>query len=129
MRSCPPELLRKLLCMKEIDFYSLQKEGTPTDLEGIMDLGSHLTDFAETAALINSLDIVVTVDTAMAHLAGALGKPVWVMLGNTADWRYFLERNDSPWYPQMRLFRQKRPGAWADLISDVAKALRVWAAA
>ena len=107
----------------------MQKEGTPTDLEGIMDLGSHLTDFAETAALINSLDIVVTVDTAMAHLAGALGKPVWVMLGNTADWRYFLERNDSPWYPQMRLFRQKRPGAWADLISDVAKALRVWAAA
>lgn len=129
MRSCPPELLHKLLSMKEIEFYSLQKEGVPTDFEGITDLGSHLTDFAETAALIKSLDIIVTVDTAMAHLAGALGKPVWVMLGNTADWRYFLERNDSPWYPQMRLFRQKKPGAWADLISDVAEGLRVWTAA
>ena len=127
MRSCPPELLHKLLCMKEIDFYSLQKEGIPNGFEGITDLGYHLTDFAETAALIKSLDIIVTVDTAMAHLAGALGRPVWVMLGNTADWRYFLERNDSPWYPQMRLFRQKKPGAWADLISDVAKALRDWA--
>ena len=127
MRSCPPELLCKLLCIKEIDFYSLQKEGVPTDLEGITDLGSHLTDFAETAAIIKSLDIIVTVDTAIAHLAGALGKPVWVMLGNTADWRYFLERNDSPWYPQMQLFRQKKPGAWADLISHVANTLRVWA--
>ncbi len=128
MRSCPPELLGKLSCIKEIDFYSLQKEGIPTGLKGITDLSSHLTDFAETAALIKSLDLIVTVDTAVAHLAGALGKPVWVMLGNTADWRYFLERKNSPWYPHMRLFRQKKPGAWADLMSDVAKSLRFWAA-
>ena len=79
-----------------------------------------------TNAEIAALDLVVTVDTAVAHLAGALGKPVWIMLGYTADWRYLLARDDSPWYPTMRLFRQNRPGDWAGVAETVAAEIATW---
>ena len=83
-----------------------------------------LTDFADTAALIEALDLVITVDTAVAHLAGALGKPVWILNRFDACWRWLTGRTASPWYPTARLFRQPSPGAWDAVIADVATALR-----
>jgi len=82
-----------------------------------------LRDFSDTAALIANLDLVICVDTAVAHLAGALGKPVWLMLPFVPDWRWMLGRSDSPWYPSMRLFRQASFGDWESLISQVREAL------
>lgn len=79
---------------------------------------------AETAALLRELDLVVTVDTMIAHLAGALGRPVWTLLDTDADWRWMRCRSDSPWYPTMRLIRQSRPGDWAPVVAAVAAALR-----
>jgi ADP-heptose:LPS heptosyltransferase len=72
----------------------------------MVDQTVHLTDFAETAALVSCLDLVITVDTSVAHLAGALGRPIWVLLPYVPDWRWLLDRDDSPWYPTVRLFRQ-----------------------
>ncbi len=90
---------------------------------GLKDFSHQLTDFAATAALIAGLDLVITVDTAVAHLAGALGIPTWLMLAHAPDWRWMLNRDDSPWYSSMRLFRQERPGDWAGVVERVATAL------
>jgi ADP-heptose:LPS heptosyltransferase len=87
-----------------------------------------LHDFVETAALIANLDLVISVDTSVAHLAGAMGKPVWVLLPLVPDWRWMLNRDDSPWYPTMRLFRQPAAGDWTAAIARVMDALR-WRAA
>jgi Tfp pilus assembly protein PilF len=112
-------------------FISLQKPFpqadalNPGDFPDLIEFTSELTDFEETAALIANLDLVVTVDTSVGHLTGALGKPVWIMLAKANDWRWLLERSDSPWYPTARLFRQPRPGAWPEVISAVAQALAV----
>ncbi|MEO6565623.1 MAG: tetratricopeptide repeat protein [Casimicrobiaceae bacterium] len=81
-------------------------------------------DFDGLAALISELDLVITVDTSIAHLAGAMGKPVWVLLHHVPDWRWMLDRGDSPWYPTARLFRQRTPGDWSDPLRDVQNALR-----
>ena len=90
----------------------------------VRDLAESLTDFAETAGAVANLDLVICVDTAVAHLAGATARPVWVMLPFAADWRWLIGRQDSPWYPTMRLFRQDRPGDWAPVIRRVAAALK-----
>jgi Glycosyltransferase family 9 (heptosyltransferase) len=87
------------------------------------DLSPLLTDYAETAALIAGLDLVLTVDTSVAHVAGALGVPCWVMLPFAPDWRWMLGRDDTPWYATLRLFRQPAPGAWDAVIDAVAVAL------
>ena len=84
-----------------------------------------LTDYAETAALIANLDLVVTVDTSVAHLAGALGKPVWILLPHAPDWRWQLGRDDSPWYRSARLFRQATAGDWFGPLNRVAAELAV----
>jgi ADP-heptose:LPS heptosyltransferase len=83
-----------------------------------------LCDFSDTAALIANLDLVITIDSAVAHLAGAMGKPVMLMLPFSADWRWMLGRSDSPWYPTMRLFRQTRAGDWSTCIGQITQALR-----
>ena len=80
-------------------------------------------NFAFTAAAIQQLDLVVTVDTSVAHLAGALGKPVWTLLPYVPDWRWLLDRDDSPWYPSMRLFRQTQAGDWPGVFARASKAL------
>ena len=85
---------------------------------------SRLEDFADTAALIANLDLVVTVDTAVAHLAGAMGKPVWVLLRQLADWRWRDKGSETPWYPSMVLFRQENRGDWGQVIARVARDLR-----
>ena len=111
-------------------FYSLQKGNTaykpgdaPPGLE-IIDIGPDLVDFVDTAAVISQLDLVITVDTAVAHMAGSMGKPVWVMLRRIPDWRWMLDREDTPWYPSMRLFRQKTAGDWATVINRIADELK-----
>lgn len=110
-------------------FFSLQKEIRPADapilrsLAHIENLSDRLEDFGDTAAAMSSLDLVITVDTATAHLAGALGVRVWVLLAYAADWRWLVDRTDSPWYPTMRLFRQHTPGVWTRTLTEVRDAL------
>lgn len=110
-------------------FVSLQKPMPARDLEtigrfpGMIDLSADLTDFGETAAVIENLDLVVTVDTSMGHLAGALGRPAWILIPKAADWRWMLDRDDSPWYPSVRLFRQQKPGAWDEPMCRLRAAL------
>ena len=126
-RTCPPERFGALARIEGTSFYSLQKErpaGVAAPALTLADFTEDLTDFAATAALIANLDLVLTVDTAVAHLAGALGKPVWVLLPFERDWRWLRDRDDSPWYPTMRLFQQTRRGEWVELFDRVASALR-----
>jgi tetratricopeptide (TPR) repeat protein len=122
-RSIP---LQKLLSITDADaaFVSLQKELRAGDdallaQSGIVDLTFRLTDFAETAALLSCLDLVITVDTSVAHLAGALGRPTWVLLPFVPDYRWLLGREDSPWYPTLRLFRQSERGNWSPVLDRV----------
>jgi ADP-heptose:LPS heptosyltransferase len=86
----------------------------------VLNVDGCTADITETAALISGLELVITVDTMIAHLAGALNKPVWVLLKHSADWRWMPDRKDSPWYPSMRLYRQRTPGDWAPVIASVA---------
>jgi ADP-heptose:LPS heptosyltransferase len=83
-----------------------------------------LKDFSDTAALIELMDLVITIDTSVAHLAGAMGKPVWILLHYNRDWRWLLDRDDSPWYPTAKLFRQQEIGNWAGVIDQVKNELR-----
>ncbi|MFQ5686345.1 MAG: tetratricopeptide repeat protein, partial [Candidatus Scalindua sp.] len=112
-----------------LSFYNLQKGPASVEVNHppkgmkIINLGDELNDFADTAALIANLDMVISVDTAVAHLAGAIGKPVWTLIHSTPDWRWLLNRDDSPWYPGMRLFRQTQPNNWAEVFEQVKKAL------
>jgi ADP-heptose:LPS heptosyltransferase len=130
LRSCSAEEFRPLCDLDEIDFYGLQT-GTPANEAQILidnsnllqNLGPELNSFTDTAAIISQLDLIITIDTATAHLAGAMGHKVWVLLPFAPDWRWFLERSDSPWYPSMRLFRQSEPGNWQPVISKVKREL------
>jgi hypothetical protein len=125
-RSIPMELLGPLFASGEYEFFSLQKGAAPGALESpwpLLDLEPFETDVRNTAALMLHLDLIVTVDSMTAHLAGALGKPVWILLPFEADWRWMLERADTPWYPTARLFRQTQPGDWPSVIDSVAAQL------
>ncbi len=112
----------------DAEFVSLQldddAEAPLVQKHGVKSFGRDTADFAELAALIENLDLVISVDTNAAHLAGALGKPVWILLPFYADWRWMRDRSDTPWYPQARLFRQKRFNDWAPVIDDVLAALQ-----
>ena len=128
-RDCPLHEFLPILSIPEITFYSLQKG---TRHEDIADLPSHiqvqdlepqLGDFGDLAVIIDQLDLVISVDSSVAHMAGALGKKVWTLLSHGADWRWMLEGETTPWYPTMRLFRQTRPGDWSGVIERVAEAL------
>jgi tetratricopeptide (TPR) repeat protein len=107
----------------------LQKEVRPHDLAALRELrqvayfGDEIGDFASTAALFDLMDLVIAVDTSVAHLAAAMGKPVWLLLSYCADWRWMLDRHDSVWYPSVRLFRQQKPGDWADVLDQVKREL------
>ena len=126
-RSVGLEAMRPLL-EADADWISLQKDPAPGEAEafaalGGLHLGDDLEDFADTAALIDLMDLVITVDTGVAHLAGAMGRPVFILLAFNPDWRWLFDRTDSPWYPSARLFRQPAPGDWTSVISDVKAAL------
>jgi tetratricopeptide (TPR) repeat protein len=125
-RSLPLAALAPLLAVPDIGFVSLQVGPDSAAIEatfGIPDNSPRLSDFAATAELVAMLDLVVSVDTSTAHLAGALGKPVWIMLPHGPDGRWMLGRNDTPWYKSARLFRQTAPGDWAGVIARVAEAV------
>ena len=128
------ETLLPLLRTPGIAFYSLQKGDRRQELAqlppdiGVQDLGPGCTTLGIWRCVLGQLDLVITVDTAVAHLAGALGKPVWTLLSAVPDWRWGLEGETTPWYPTMRLFRQPRPGDWATVVARVAQALAHWAA-
>ena len=94
----------------------------------IRDVAAHLTDFSETAALISCLDLVISVDTSVAHLAAALGKPTWILLPHTPDYRWLLGRDDNPWYPTVRLFRQSESREYGSVIGRMREALTDWLA-
>lgn len=126
-RSCPPQLFDALPVSHHITYYSLQKRQPfhvprPARLP-LLDHTALLGDLADTAALVEHLDLVICVDTAIAHLAGALGKAVWILLPYFADWRWLCDRADSPWYPTARLFRQPAPGDWQSAMRSVGLAL------
>ncbi|HXX63629.1 MAG TPA: tetratricopeptide repeat protein, partial [Bacteroidota bacterium] len=126
-RSIPAQIIMPLLDTPGVKFFSLQKGKHAADLEAsgrAERLDPHLLDFSETAAAIENLDLVIAVDTAVAHLAGAMGKPVWTLLPYRPDWRWLLERSDSPWYPSMKLFRQSAHGDWPSVIGVVSSELR-----
>ena len=89
----------------------------------IPSLGIHATDFGDTALILNRLDLLITVDTAAGHLSGALGLQTWILLSYAADWRWMENREDSPWYPFVRLFRQSSPGNWFSVFQQIEKAL------
>ena len=122
--------LAPLAAVDGLAFVSLQQPFPPADVEvaqqhftNIFDTSAMLTDFDETAAIIANLDLVITVDTSVGHLAGALGKPAWILLSKASDWRWLIDREDTPWYPSVRLFRQRQPGEWDPVILNVAIAL------
>jgi len=124
------EVLAPLGQLPQVRFFSLQKGpesslARPPGLE-LTDFTQDLNDFADTAALIENLDLVISVDTSVAHLAGALAKTVWVLIPYSSDFRWLLERTDSPWYPTMRLFRQSSRGDWDSVIARVVDALSQW---
>jgi hypothetical protein len=127
-RSIPLRLLKPLLELP-IEFHALQIEVRSEDAEAwatfprLVSHQTELNDFSDTAALIEEMDLVISVDTSVAHLAGALGRPVWILLPFRPDFRWMLDRIDSPWYPTAVLFRQSAPDGWAGVISDIANRL------
>jgi Flp pilus assembly protein TadD len=122
-RSIDLQKLSPLAAVKGVQFHSLQPSRAADPPMALSDWSDLLKDFAQTAGLIANLDLIVTVDTAVAHLAGAMGKIVWLLLPFPPDWRWMLDRSDSPWYPTMRLFRQEMPGDWDKVIRRVAEQL------
>jgi hypothetical protein len=128
-RSIAFEKLKPLLGVENVRFYSLQidrgsSRGASLEKSNVVDLTGQITDFADTAALMSHLDLIISVDTAAVHLAGAMGRKVWTLLPYIPDWRWGLEREDTPWYPTMRLFRQPAMGDWDAVIQRVADELR-----
>jgi hypothetical protein len=124
-RSMPPAQLGALFECPVVRFFSLQKDGpgAPSNLP-MIDVMPEMHDFAATAALIANLDLVISVDTAVAHLAAALGKPVWLLNRFDSCWRWLAGRRDSPWYPTLRLYPQPRLGDWESVLSEVERDLR-----
>ncbi|MFQ3573348.1 MAG: tetratricopeptide repeat protein, partial [Thermodesulfovibrionales bacterium] len=124
MRSVRLGVFEPIFDIKGISFFSIQKGEASKDAEKydfIRDYTAEISDFSDTAGLIQNLDLIISIDTSVAHLAGALAKPVWILLPCSPDWRWLLGRDDSPWYKTARLFRQKRIGQWDDVILMLKK--------
>ncbi len=134
-RDCPFELMQGLMTVPGTHFFSLQKglsqdeTGKIRRIAALTHWGNRLDDFSHTAAAVENLDLIISVDTATAHLAGAMGKPVWILLPYGADWRWLADRENSPWYPTARLFRQRRKGDWGAVVQTVRSALAETASA
>jgi len=127
-RSVAAEKPAPVLALPGVQFVSVQKDVRDSDraflaATSMLNFGQHLRDFADTAAILAMCDLVITVDTSIAHLAGALGRPTWVLLQHAPDFRWLMGREDSPWYPSVRLFRQSRLGDWDGVIGRVAREL------
>jgi len=133
-RSCTLKYFEPLTKIDGVRLYGLQKGEAAEQVDELADemtitnLGTEFEDFTDTAAAIENLDLVISVDTSVLHLAGAMGKPAWALLPFAPEWRWMLNRQDSPWYPTMKLFRQKKWGQWESVFQDVAEELRTTAA-
>lgn len=131
-RSIHIDDLSPVLSLEGIDFFSLQKGAPAAQLPAsqwagmVTDWSDDFTDFLETAALVSHLDLVIGVDTSVIHLSGALGKPTWVLSRFDGCWRWLSDRTDSPWYPTLRLFRQKQPLEWAPVVEELTAQLKQW---
>jgi hypothetical protein len=129
-KSIPLDLLWPLLETRGMRFVALEKDLLQSDAQrlregpGLSVLPRPLHDFSDTAAVVSLLDLVISVDTSVGHLAGAMAKPVWLPLPFAADFRWLRDRRDSPWYPSARLFRQSRAGDWASIVSELGERLR-----
>ncbi|MEP6670567.1 MAG: tetratricopeptide repeat protein [Chthoniobacter sp.] len=132
-RDLPFEKLTPRFRLESVEYFRLQVDDAaeanppPSGISGMIDHREHIQDFADTAAFMAELDLIISVDTAVAHLAGALGRPVWTLLPFVPDWRWGLEREDTPWYPTMRLFRQPALGDWDTVVQRVAGELETMA--
>lgn len=130
LRSCQLQDLAQLGVIPDVALFGLQKGPGAAQVDAhtqaflIRNVGEAFADFSDTAAAIGNMDLIISIDTSVAHLAGAMGKPTWVLLKFDADWRWLLERSDSPWYPSMRLFRQARNETWPVVIERVTQALQ-----
>lgn len=128
-RTCPLQMFSPLAGVPGVRFYSLQMRNEMCSGDdaavglGLVDHTPEIRDFSDTAALVAHLDLVISIDTGVAHLAGAMGKETWVLLPYAADWRWLLDRYDSPWYPTMKLFRQESPGDWSGPVDSVCREL------
>ncbi len=126
-RSIPLQMLSPLASVSGVRLFSLQKGAAADQLTAttlpIVDLGCNIKDFGDTAAILLNLDLVICVDTSVAHLAGAMGRPVWMLNAHPGDWRWCGDATSTPWYPSMRIFRQRKRGAWDPVIADVMHAL------
>jgi hypothetical protein len=127
-RSVPLALLRPLWAGDGARFVSLQRDLRAGDAEilaaaPVLALGTELADFDDTAAVLAGCDLLITVDTSVAHLAGAMGRPVWLLLPFSSDWRWTAQGDRSPWYPSVRLYRQSRPDDWESVLARVARDL------
>jgi hypothetical protein len=120
-RSLAPGDLAAFAHIPRVRFVSLQKDQPPPDIDGLAMLNpmSEMRDFADTAGLVGALDLIISVDTSVAHLAAGMGRPVWLLSRADACWRWLRHRADSPWYPSMTLYRQSRPGDWAEVLARV----------
>ncbi len=132
-RSIPLRLLLPVAAAQGVRFYSLQKGPASRQIEDvapwpITDLSPMIESFDDTAAAIDALDLLISVDTSVCHLAGAMGKRVWTLLPSPPDWRWLLGRESTPWYPSMKLYRQTTPREWSDVIARLAEDLKVFAA-
>ncbi len=126
-RSIKFKYIDKLLKIKNIDFYSLQIDSEKNrckKYKNLIDCSPYINDFADTASIINNLDLVITVDSAIAHLSGALGMQTWLLLPVHPDWRWLLNRDDSPWYSTVKLLRQNKYNTWGSVLEEVSKQLR-----
>lgn len=137
-RSCDLEAMRPLLSVSGVTFYRLPPGPGQTDLavgdktdgggDTLHDVSAQILDWADMARVLDQLDLVITVDTGVAHLAGAMGKSTWILLRHVSHWRWMLDRDDSPWYPTVRLFRQEKLSEWASVIDNVTAELSQWVA-
>jgi tetratricopeptide (TPR) repeat protein len=131
-RSCPLPLLIPLLKRQEVGFYSFQLGPRRKDIFEnnigwmLHDLSPRIEDFYSSSQLLEKMDLIITIDSAPAHQAAALGKPVWMLLIHSADWRWMYDRDDTPWYPTMRLFRQEKPGSWQEPTLKLGKVFDSW---
>lgn len=133
-RSCPLRAFLRLSRIPHVRLFGLQKGGAAAQAKDLaadmplLNLGDELDDFTDTAAVIENLDLVISVDTAVLHLAGAMAKPAWALLPSSPDWRWMLDRSDTPWYPTVKLFRQQQHGCWDDVFHRVSEELTARAA-